>query len=288
MRPIHVLFALIVITVWGLNFIAVKVAVTQIPPLFTTGLRFALVAALIVPFLKVPREQLKALAILSLTLGVCHFGVLFIGFRGVDVAVAAVALQLGVPFSAILAWVMMGDKFGWRRAVGMAIAFGGVAVIAGEPEGTSKISSLVLVIAAAFAWAFANIQIKRLGEINVFALNGWMALFATPQVLILSLVFETGQIEAARAAGWDAWAGFAFMAFGSTLFAYGLWYHLLKIYDVGRIVPFNLLTPVIGVVAGILVLGETASVEKLIGGAMTIAGVAVIQLRWTRPAEPAV
>jgi O-acetylserine/cysteine efflux transporter len=140
----------------------------------------------------------------------------------------------------------------------------------------------LLVVAAAFVWAVANILIKRLHGINVFVLNAWVALLALPQLVLASLLLEHGQLEALAAADWRGWGAILYMALGASITAYGLWYYLLGKYEVNRIVPMTLLAPVVAVFFAVLILDEPLSVRIVLGGLLTMAGVAMIQ--FLRPA----
>src|SRR5262249_60973949 len=127
----------------------------------------------------------RAPVALWVILGGVHFSLMFTGMRGLDVATAAIAIQMQVPFAAILASIFFKETLHWRRLTGMAIAFAGVVLIAGEPRLAGKLAPLFLVIAAACAWASANIQIKRIGDdVDVLALNGWVALLAAPELAL--------------------------------------------------------------------------------------------------------
>lgn len=272
------LLAICVVTLWGLNFIAVKVAVQTIPPFLLTALRFALVAAVLAPLFRPARHQWKGIIGIALVLGVGHFGLMFVGVAGMDAASAAIITQLGVPFSALVAWVAFGEKLGLGRSIGLILAFSGVALLAGEPSLPSLVPVLILV-AAMVAWAISNVQVKRLGDINPLALNGWMAVFAAPMLLVLSLTLESGhaQLPARLLADWKPLAGLAYTVIASSLVAYTLWYGLLARHPMNRVVPVTLLGPVVAVAGGVLVLGETLTWQKLVGGAITILGVAVVQ-----------
>jgi O-acetylserine/cysteine efflux transporter len=108
-----------------------------------------------------------------------------------------------------------------------------------------------------------------------------MAILATPQLFILSAVLETGQWHAVLTAGGREWGAVLFAGLGSTVIGYGLWYYLVARYKVSRIVPFGLLTPAIGVASGVLLLGEILTWQKIVGGLITVSGVAIIQVRRT-------
>lgn len=271
------LAALVVVVIWGLNFIAAKVGVAQMPPFAFMALRFAIVGLLLAPWFR-PRgwRQWRGVAVISFSLGVLHFGLLFAGIRGVDAATAAIAIQLSVPFSAALAALVFGERLGWKRAGGMVLAFSGVAFLAGEPT-RFALWPFLLVVSGAFAWAASNVIIKTLGSIPPVVMNGWMSLLAAPQLALLSLVLETDQAAALAAADWRGWAALAFTVVCASMIAYSLWYHLLSRYELNRVVPFTLLAPVIGIGGGILVLGEPLSFQKGVGGILTIIGIAIIQ-----------
>lgn len=271
------LAALAVVVIWGLNFIAAKIGVAQMPPFAFMAIRFAIVGLLLAPFFRPRgRQQWRGVAIISFTLGVLHFGLLFAGIRGVDAATAAIAIQLSVPFSAGLAATFFGERLGWRRGTGMLLAFSGVAFLAGEPT-RFALGPFALVVCGAFAWSSSNVIVKKLGSIPPIVMNGWMSLLAAPQLALLSLMFEDSQAAALAAVDWRGWTALAFTVVCASIIAYSLWYHLLGRYELNRVVPFTLLAPVIGIGGGVAVLGEALSFQKVVGGVLTIIGVAIIQ-----------
>lgn len=288
MDPLTAAGLVFVCLLWGFNFVVVKVGLQDLPPFAFVALRFTVSAVLLSPFLRWPRGNVLPLLLLSVTLGVLHFSLMFTGLRSIDVGTAAIAVQLQVPFAAILAAIAFNDKFGWRRLTGMAIAFAGVALIAGEPRFEGGIMPLVLVIAAACVWSIANIQIKHLGEnIEPLALNGWVSVLAAPQLALASLLFEDGQWQAIRSAHWLTWGSIAYQAVLVTMIGYALWYRAMQRYPVNQVMPFTLLVPIFGVASGVLALGEQITPMMIVGGAATIAGVGVIIVRRPRVAEAA-
>ena len=266
-------------TIWGGNFVVAKVGLSEFPPLLMMGLRFLLVAALLLPFVAVPRGRFGGILLLSTILGAVHFPLMFCGMQGLDASTASVAGQLQVPFSSLVAALVLKDRLGWRRGAGMIVAFAGVLLIAGEPRLLDNPAPLLLVVAASVAFAFATIQIKRLETVDGFALNAWMALFAAPQLILLSLLFERDHMAAVRNATLWGWGAVAYMVVMTTVVAYSVWYRLLRLYKVNQTVPYLLLQPVVGVLAGVLLLGEALSWRLVLGGAVTIAGLSVIVLR---------
>jgi len=209
----HMLTLVLVTAVWGINISVIKIGLTQLPPIAFVALRFLGVAVVLLPFVRLQRRHLRPILALSFTLGTLHFPLSFIGLKGVDASTAAIAIQLQVPFAALLAAIFFKESLGWRRLLGMAIAFAGVVVIAGEPRLAGHLLPLATVVVAACIWAFASVQIKLLGdEVGVLALNAWVALLAVPQLVLISWIFEDGQIPAILRAGWEVWASVAYQA----------------------------------------------------------------------------
>lgn len=285
-RPLHLLLFLLVMLIWGGNFVVAKIGLMQIPPILFMTLRWALVAILLVPFVKPPRGHWGAVFLISVTLGFLHFALMFTGLRDIDASTAAISIQIQVPFAALLAAIFFHDKLGWRRALGMAISFAGVAIIAGEPRLDGNYLALAMIIAAACIWSVANIQIKMLGEIDGLTLNAWVGLFATPQLALASLVLEEGQFAALAAADWRAFAAVLYQAIVVVVIGYGIWYWLLHRYRVNQVMPFMLLMPVFGVLSGVLFLDESLTLAFLAGGILTVLGVGIITLRRPKLVAP--
>jgi len=245
-----------------------------------------LVAVMLLPFVQRPQGQWPQVLQISVTLGLLHFALMFTGLSRLDAATAAIAIQLQVPFASILAAIFLGDRLGWRRALGMAIAFGGVGFIAGEPRLQGQYLALGFVLSAAAMWSIANLQVKLLGKVDGMMLIAWTAVFATPQLLVASFLLESGQLEALATADWRAFASIAYQAAFVVVLGYGLWYWLLQRYEVNQAMPFTLLVPPFAVVASVVFLDETLTLPMVLGGLMTILGVGIIVLRRPRTTAP--
>ncbi len=279
------LLALLVMAIWGFNFVVVKVGVDAFPPFLLTAMRFSLVAALVVPFYRLPKAEAKWILLLSVTFGTLHFAMLFQGMKDVDGATGAILMQLGVPFSTLLAAVFMKDRLGAWRIAGLVLAFAGATVLAGEPH-LPALSPFLLLVEAAFAWAVSNVVIHKVKAMPPLGVTGWVSLFSVPPVALFSLIFEDGQWQAVREATWVGWGALLYVSLGASIVAYSLWYYLLGKHPVSVVVPLNLVAPVIGVVSAVLVLGEVLTWQKVAGGCLTIFGVGVILYRQSRRAPP--
>ena len=279
MTVADIAIAAFVMLVWGVNFAVAKVGLAEFPPLLMMTLRFGLVAILLVPFVKRPAAPMSRVIGLAFTLGFLHFALFFSGLNGIDASVAAIVIQLQVPFAVILAAILLRERPGWRSLLGMTLAFAGVLIIFAGAEIHADTVPLTLMLCAAFVWSVANYQIKALGSVDGMSLNGWMAMFATPQLLFASLAIEHEQWNALAEADWRGYGAVAFTAVFATILGYGLWYRLIHKYPMSLAMPFTLLGPVFGVASGVVMLGEPMTLRLLAGSTITLAGVAIIVLR---------
>ena len=285
MKPVHIILITLAMACWGFNFVAIKTGLSELPPLLMLALRFSLVAVLLVPFVRPPTGQVMKIVRISVILGFFHFGLLFWGLTQVEAALGAVVIQLQLPFAVIFAMVLLNERPSARGLIGTAVAFAGVILIGSRAEFRGNGIYLLLIVLAAAAWAFSNIPIKRLGAINVFTLNGWISLFAAPQLFLLSLMLESRQGTALMTAGWRGYGAVAYMAVVSTIAVYGMWYYLLGKYPLSQVVPYTLVAPLAGVLGGTMILGEELTEMMALGAAATLAGVVIIVFSSTRMKE---
>jgi O-acetylserine/cysteine efflux transporter len=282
MQPLDWAATITVIVLWAFNFVVAKIGVTQFPPLLFLALRFALVALLLAPYLRRPLPPWRGMITLSIVLGGLHFGLLFAGLRGVDAGPAAVAIQLSIPFSSLLALFIYGEQLRPAQVAGLAIAFAGVYVMGGEPASQVSAPHLIMVVGGALAWAVANVVIKRLGPLDPMVINAWFGALTAPQMLIASLVLERGQLAAIAGADRFGWAAVVYTAVAASIVAYGLWYRLIRAHPVNRVVPPTLLAPVLAMGFAAWLLEEPLTARTVGGGLLTLGGVAMVQFMGRR------
>lgn len=280
MTPRHLALALLVNVLWGCNLVAGKIGVTHFPPLYFSGLRFALVTLLLLPWIRPQPGRMRQVVRLALTAGALHFSLLFVGMRlSGDVSSVAIVVQLNVPFATLLAVFLLGERIGWWRSLAIAVAFGGVVVIGFDPRAFGYLDGLLLIVAAAFVWGLSQVLMRELSGVGVLALQGWIALISAPVMFALSFLLEQGQLAATLAANAEALGALAYTVVLGSIIGHGATYFLLTRYPVSTVSPMLLLTPLFGVVAGVLVLGDVVTLQIALGGVVTIAGVAVVTLR---------
>ncbi len=279
MRPSHIALCILVMAVWASNIAAARLAAAELPGWFLIAVRMTVIAVALLPFVGFPRAHLKKIFLLSITMGTVHFGFMFVALEDIHAGTAALIMQTSVPFAALLAWFAFSEPLGWARAFGIALSFAGVVLIVGEPRLAGGLVPVLMALASALCFAVANLQLRGLGGVSVFAINGWMAVFAIPQMLLISALTETGQWQALKAISWEAAVAILHMGIVVSIAGHGLWYLMVPKYRTNQTMPFSLLIPVFGVSFGALLLGEQIGLRTLTGGLVTIAGVAIVIFR---------
>ena len=286
MKAQDVILAIAVAGIWGMGFIVAKAAMSHFSPILLMALRFTLTALCLVWFFRPPWHLFRQLFWISLISAALQYSLTFNGVSGIDASTAALLVQLEVPFGLLLAWLVLGDRISLRQALGIFIAFGGALLIIGEPRLRGDLIYAFMVIAGAFTWAVGQIMIKQLGNLGGFRLISGVAVFATPQLYIASLLLENDHLHQIQTASVDAWGAVIYLGLVMTALAYAIWYHLLGRYSVNQVMPFLLLLPVTSVFGGIFFLGESLTLKIALGGCLAILGVAMITIqRFRLPAR---
>lgn len=274
------LIAVLVAFLWGAQVTAVKIGGQELPPILMVAMRFALMAAVLMPFCGIPKrsEWLPVFWIASLV-GALHFGLLYCGISRVDASTSAIAYQLATPFTLLLAFAVLGERIALPVVGGIVIALLGVLTVLGGVGKGGALSGILLVIAAAFVFAVGTLLTKRWGPFNPVAISAWTALIAAPELLIVSAAVEGHAWGSVLTASPTAWAAVLYTAVSGGLIGFGLWYWLLGRHPVQRLTPFLLLVPVFAIAVSQLLLKEGLSLSLVVGGLAVLAGVGLCQVR---------
>ena len=219
--------------------------------------------------------------------GVLHFSLNFsgLGMSG-DVSSAAIATQLFIPFGVILAIIFLGERIGVWRTMAIAVAFTGAIVISFDPVVVDHLDALIVVVLSTIPMAITTIMLRRLTGVGPMQVQAWTAVVCIPAYLILTILFESNQIEAIQTATFAPVAGIVYAAIAGSIIGHGGLYFLLKRYPVTWVNPLFLLAPVFAIFFGVTVYGDQPTLQILVGGFMTIAGVAIIAIRTARKGAP--
>ena len=285
MNTKQIFLALIVPITWGFGYALTKIGMDQFTPLLLMSLRFGIAGLILVWFTKPPWGFMRELFIIAFIGSTFQYGFTYYGLKGIDVSTASILVQLEGPILVLLSTLILKERLGWPRALGMGLAFIGVIVIVGEPRLNDSLDSVALVITGAIFWAIAQIMISRLKSLSGITILAWVAIIATPQMLLISLLIEEGQWESIKTANLVDWSIVFYLSFIMTVIGYSVWYHLLRICDVSKISPFLMLLPVTSIIAGIVLLGEKFTLAMGIGGVLVMTGVASTLIKWREPTK---
>ncbi len=273
-----ILLALVVVAIWGFNFVVIKLGLADVPPLLLTGLRFVFAALPAVAFVRPPACRWTWVVAFGLVLGVVKFGLLFVGMKlGMPAGLSSIVLQMQAFFTIALAVPLLGERPQPIQLAGAAIAAAGVAAIALERTGGAALGPFLMVVAAAACWGLANIVTKKAGRIDMFAFVIWASLVPPIPLFALSFALEGGDAIWAALAhpSLVSVAAVAYLAGPTTLFGFGVWSALMSRHPAATVAPFSLLVPIFGLSSAALVLGERLGPAEAIGAALVFAGLAL-------------
>lgn len=277
--PLRDLFlVLLVVSIWGVNFVFIRWGVEDVPPLFMTGLRYLAAALPAAFFVRRPNVPLATLVGYGLAIGVAQFGLLFMAISlGMPSGLASLIMQLQAFFTFALAFVFLGERINRFQSVGAAVAFAGIAVIALERLELHVLLPLLMCVASAFFWGLSNIIVKKTGRVDMFSFVVWSSLVPPLPLFGLSMLVEGpgAVIDGLTQISGLGLASIAFNGYAATLVGFGLWSVLLSRYPASTIAPFSLLVPVAGMISAGLLLGETITGLEVWGSALVFAGLMV-------------
>ena len=275
----HVLLALLVVAIWGVNFVVIQVALKEIPPLLLTFLRFFFAAFPAIFFLKRPEHtSWKLLLAYSLSMFVFDFACLFTGmYLGVSSGIASLTLQTQVFFTAILAVIVLKERMSISKIVGAGVAFAGIIVVGFHAGGDVTLIGLLLVECAALSWAIGNLVSKRIGHVAMLNLVVWGSVISLPFLLGFSLYFESHlwSLETLTHLSLTSIGSLFYLVYPVTLFGFAIWSYLLSRYPATLVAPFTLLVPIFGFCASAFLLHEALPLWKLLAAALIITGLII-------------
>ena len=225
--------------------------------------------------------------VIGLCLGAGHYSIMFYAlYLGDNISSLAIAAQLTVPFSTILAIVFLHERIGLTRIFAIVISFLGVVVISFEPMGAAHLLALATATVASFAMAVAAILMRRLEGVGVFNLQAWIALVSTIVLTLLSVLIESpGMENFTGLTVVDFWTP-VYSAIGATIIGHGSLYYLIQRYEVNSVAPFITLSTLFAIGYSIVLMDDVLSTRIIVGGLLTLLGVTVIALRNARQATP--
>lgn len=271
----HYLIILAVITIWGINFLFMKFALDDIPPMVLGMLRFVGVLLPAIFFVKRPDVAWRWLILYGLTISFGQFSLVFLALTlGFATGLSALVLQAQVFLTVLFARIFLKEPVRANHLMGMLLAGIGLVLIGvGQYQGNLSLWSGLPVLGASLSWAFGNIVVKKIGAVDALSLVVWGNV-STLLAFVLACVGLYGVAGTMAHIGNLSTLGVvsvAFLAYVSSLVGYTGFGYLLARHSAGKVVPFILLVPVIALLSGMVVLGERL-------GAWHWAGIVVVMV----------
>jgi O-acetylserine/cysteine efflux transporter len=284
----HSLLALLVVAIWGLNFVVIDEGLTDIPPLVFLALRFVVVAIPAIFFVRRPAIGWRDLLLIGAFLSLGQFALLYIALAlGMPAGLASLLLQTQVVLSVLISAVVLRERPTVRQGIGIAVGMVGLGIVVVGHTSAAPWLPLVVTLLAALSWAIGNVLSRRAAASSGLSLVVWSALIVPVPSLALAALFDPPAVilDAIVTISPTAVASTIYTAVFASLVGYTIWNSLLARYPTSAVVPFTLLVPVLGIVAAWVVQGEQPTASQLAGGAIMLAGLAAAVVR-RRPARP--
>lgn len=297
LRARDLIIALVVVVLWGVNFVAMKWGLRSFSPFQLGVARYVFAALPLLLMIRPPRVHWRWVLWFGLFQGVGQFGFLFIAMKaGMTASLASVLLQTQVFFTALFAFALLREKPGRPLLWGLALAALGLACFTMNHLGhgtvvsaaqATTLAGLLLTLCAAAMWAASHI-VARLAQnaspgYDPLAFVIWSSVVPIVPFIALSAVFDP---DAARWLQWDTlasvplsgWAAVAYLGWAANTVGNALWTNLLQRYPANRVAPFSLAVPVVGLTAGMLLLGESVAPWQWAGITLIVAALACVVL----------
>lgn len=281
----HILLALLVVAIWGVNFTVIKLSVNALPPILAAGLRFAFASWPLIFFVKPPKSSWRWVFGYGMAFGVGLY--IFLNFSmelGMPAGLASVVLQVQAFFTMLIAYFVLRERPKRQQIIGAVIAFLGIGIMALERVEGAGLLAFALTILAALSWGCANVIVKKIKDFDALSTTVWSSLVASIVLLAISVLLD----------GPDPLIGFViapdlsivmmlvFLAYPATLLGGIVWNWLLSVHPASMVAPFTLLVPITGLLSGWIVLGETISRLEMAGGGLIVFGIAMSVLKRPR------
>ena len=260
----HALLALLVVFIWGTNFVVIKVGLGVFPPFLFAALRFAFCALPLVFFVPRPSLALPTIAGYGALQGIGMVGLMFLAMkRDISPGLASLVIQVQVFLTIIASRVVFGETVLPLQRLALGLAAAAIGVIAWQSamhaSSTVTLWGLVLVLGAGACWAALNIASRSFVGVNMFHLIVWSSVFAALALLAVSLLVEGWQADARALATFSvpSWGAVLWQSLANTLLGFGVWAWLLGRHPAASITPFALLVPVFGIITSAAMMGES-------------------------------
>ena len=275
MKLHHLLLAILITAIWGVNFSVIKLGLSSVDPLILAGIRFTLCALPALFFIKKPDVAWRYIISYGLVFGIGLWGLVNLGIKaGLSAGIASLLLQFSAFFTLLLGSLVFKERLNRYQIAGFTVACSGLICIVFITDGSVTLTGTLLVLAGAIAWSIANIINKHSGTTQIFAFLVWSSAFSPIPLFVLDWLVNGSNGYAALVTHIDyrAVLSILFQVYPNTLFGYWVWNSLLKQYPLSTVAPLSLLVPVFGILGSMAIFGENISWIKILALLLIISG----------------
>ncbi len=275
MKLHHLLLAILITAIWGVNFSVIKLGLSSVDPLILAGIRFTLCALPALLFIKKPDVAWRYIISYGLVFGIGLWGLVNLGIKaGLSAGIASLLLQFSAFFTLLLGSLVFKERLNRYQIAGFTVACSGLMCIVFITDGSVTLTGTLLVLAGAIAWSIANIINKHSGTTQIFSFLVWSSAFSPIPLFVLDWLVNGSNGYAALVTHIDyrAVLSILFQVYPNTLFGYWVWNSLLKRYPLSTVAPLSLLVPVFGILGSMTIFGEDISWIKILALLLIISG----------------
>ena len=284
--PRDIAVAVVMNLLWGMNIIAVKMAVIEVQPLTAAFLRQAIVMIVCLSWLRVVPGRMRELLALGVLTGALYFVVINLSMKvATNVSALAIAGQLGVPFSMLLAVLVLKERIHKYRIAGVALSLLGVGILVFDPAVANEMPGIALTVLASLIWSASSLIQRNLKGVPVLTIYAWIGLVGTVLLVPVVAAIEPDGMRAIPHIPLKSFGWVAFSAIGSTLIGHGSMSWLLQRHPVSSVTPLTLAAPVLSVAFASMFFRTPLTPLMILGGIVALTGVAIVTIRSARVGE---
>ncbi len=278
-----VLAFLAIYFLWGATFLAIRVAVLQIPPFFTAGLRFFTAGTLLYGFLRIRGEpapsalQWRGIAIIAVCMFVFTYGALFWAEQYVPSGVTAV-IEATLPIVAMIleVFIFRRQPFRWRMLLAVALGFGGVALLLWKQSGQSfGVFPCLMILAASVVWTLGAVLTRSMPLPRSVPLAAGAEMMLGGLILLV-MSLATGEIPVLPHVSMSAGLALLYLIVGGSLVGFTAYAWLLSRMPATRVASHAYVNPVVAVALGHFVGGEEVTLRMVFASLLVVGSVFLI------------
>jgi len=282
--------------VWGCNWPVLKLGVTELPPLTfrATSLVFAGMGLLVVAkfsghSLRIPRSLWGKVAVLALFNIAGWNGLILFGVQQMPAGRAGVLAYTSPMWAVLFGLGLLHEPLSRRKIVGLVLGMCGLVVLLGDDVRSLQRAPIgaLLILGAAAAWAFGTVLLRRWKPpIPQDTLTGWMMIIGWVPLVAFAPLFDPHPLQSLAHMSGTAWFAVLYNIFLAGTVAYWAWFKLARTLPVAISGLSSLPVPVVGVLSGMLFLGERPGPSEFIALGLVLASLAAVLFAPVQKADP--